>query len=103
MNRIKGSAIWQTNKNDVQTHKSQRFSGELGFNYEPDEHHSFGLRYMPETGIGNADRNSSGKTVTRRNDEETDRINFTTAEQITYRLGSRGKRLLRRRTGQMEY
>ena len=52
MNRIKGSAIWQTNKNDVQTHKSQRFSGELGFNYEPDEHHSFGLRYMPETGIG---------------------------------------------------
>lgn len=25
MNRIKGSAIWQTNKNDVQTHKSQRF------------------------------------------------------------------------------
>ena len=39
MNRIKGSAIWQTNKNDVQTHKSQRFSGELGFNYEPDEHH----------------------------------------------------------------
>lgn len=82
MNRIKGSAIWQTNKNDVQTHKSQRFSGELGFNYEPDEHHSFGLRYMPETGIGNADRNSSGKTVTRRNDEETDRINFTTAEQI---------------------
>ena len=82
MNRIKGSAIWQTNKNDVQTHKSQRFSGELGFNYEPDEHHSFGLRYMPETGIGNADRNSSGRTVTRRNDEETDRINFTTAEQI---------------------
>ena len=82
MNRIKGSAIWQTNKNDVQTHKSQRFSGELGFNYEPDEHHSFGLRYMPETGIGNADRNSSSKTVTRRNDEETDRINFTTAEQI---------------------
>lgn len=82
MNRIKGCAIWQTNKNDVQTHKSQRFSGELGFNYEPDEHHSFGLRYMPETGIGNADRNSSGKTVTRRNDEETDRINFTTAEQI---------------------
>ena len=44
---------------NVQTHKSQRFSGELGFNYEPDEHHSFGLRYMPETGIGNADRNSS--------------------------------------------
>ncbi len=82
MNRIKGSAIWQTNKNDVQTHKSQRFSGELGFNYEPDEHHSFGLRYMPKNGIGNADRNSSGKTVTRRNDEETDRINFTTAEQI---------------------
>lgn len=37
---------------------------------------------MPETGIGNADRNSSGRTVTRRNDEETDRINFTTAEQI---------------------
>lgn len=36
---------------------------------------------MPETGIGNADRNSSGRTVTRRNDEETDRINFTTAEQ----------------------
>ena len=36
---------------------------------------------MPETGIGNAERNSSGETVTSRNDEETDRINFATAEQ----------------------
>jgi hypothetical protein len=81
MNRIEGSAVWETNKSDVQINKNQRFSGELGFNYEPNEHHSFGMRYMPETRIGNADRNSYGQTITTRNGEEADRVNFTTSEQ----------------------
>lgn len=81
MNRIEGSAVWETNKSDVQINKNQRFSGELGFNYEPNEHHSFGMRYMPETGIGNADRNSYGQTITTRNGEEADRVNFKTSEQ----------------------
>lgn len=81
MNRIDGTAMWETHKSDVQTYKNQRFSGELGFNYEPNEYHSFGMRYMPETGIGNADRNSFGETVTKRNEQETDWVNFTTTEQ----------------------
>ena len=37
---------------------------------------------MSETGIGNADRNSSGKPSPDVTMNETDRINFTTAEQI---------------------
>lgn len=81
MNRIQGSATWQTTKNDLRINKSQAFSGELGFNYEPSEHHSFGIRYMPETAIGKAKGNFSGETVTTRNGEETDRVNFTTASQ----------------------
>lgn len=82
MNRIQGSATWQTTKNDLRINKSQAFSGELGFNYEPSEHHSFGIRYMPETAIGKAKGNFSGETVTTRNGEETDRVNFTTASQV---------------------
>ncbi len=78
-NRINGSDVWETNKEDLQINKSQTFSGELGFNYEATDHHSFGMRYMPATGIGNATRNASGETVTTRNGEETDRVNFTTA------------------------
>lgn len=81
MNRIQGSATWQTTKNELRINKSHVFSGELGFNYEPSEHHSFGIRYMPETAIGKAKRNFSGETVTTRNGEETDRVNFTTASQ----------------------
>lgn len=81
MNRIQGSATWQTTKNELRINKSHVFSGELGFNYEPSEHHSFGIRYMPETAIGKAKRNFSGETVTTCNGEETDRVNFTTASQ----------------------
>lgn len=81
MNRIQGSATWQTTKNELRINKSQAFSGELGFNYEPSEHHSFGIRYMPETAIGKAKGNFSGETVTTCNGEETDRVNFTTASQ----------------------
>lgn len=81
MNRIQGSAIWQTTKNDLRINKSHAFSGELRFNYEPSEHYSFGIRYMPETSIGYAKGNFSGETITTRNGEETDRVNFTTTSQ----------------------
>lgn len=81
MNRIQGSATWQTTKNELRINKSQAFSGELGFNYEPSEHHSFGIRYMPETSIGYAKGNFSGETITTRNGEEADRVNFTTTSQ----------------------
>lgn len=78
-NRINGSHTWETKKRDLQINKSRTFSGELGFNYEPNAYHSFGMRYMPATDIGNATRNASGETVTTRNEEEVDRVDFITA------------------------
>lgn len=81
INHIDGSAIWETAKSDLQINKKQVFSGELGFNYEPNEHHSLGMRYMPETGIGDEDQYSTGETVTTRNGEEVDRVDFTMTSQ----------------------
>lgn len=81
MNHIDGSAAWETTKRSTLINKRQVFSGELGLNYEPNEHHSFGIRYMPETSIGNINRNASGETVTTRNGEITERINLTIAAQ----------------------
>lgn len=82
MNRINSTTNWETTKNDLQINKSQAFSGEIGLNYEPNEYHSLGIRYMPETSIGNGKRNSAGETVTIGNGTVTDRVNFTTASQI---------------------
>ena len=81
LNHIKGSAIWETTKSDLQTGKGTNFSGELGFNYEPDEHHSLGIRYIPEASIGDLTKYSEGETVTTRNGEEYDKNHFVQSTQ----------------------
>lgn len=85
MSRIDGNSVYVTTKEDLQINKSQRFSGEVGFNYEPNEHHSFGMRYMPETGVGDSERFASGKTVTTRDGEEMDRVEIV--QRITGHSG----------------
>lgn len=76
LNHLDGKSVYETTKEDLQINKSQRFSGEVGFNYELNEHHSFGMRYMPETGMGDDNRYSSGETVTTRDGVEVDRVTF---------------------------
>ena len=50
------------------------FNGEVGFNYEPDDHQSFGIRYVPKTGLGDQELYSQGETVMLRDGEEVDRL-----------------------------
>ena len=81
LNHINGSALWETTKNDMQIAKGNKFSGELGFNYELDEHHSFGMRYIPEASIGDFSTYSEGETVTTRNGEKYDKNHFVQSSQ----------------------
>lgn len=71
------ASVWKTEQKTLTKSPHQlRFSGEVGFNYEIDEQHSFGLRYMPESPVGELKKESVGELLAYRDGEEIDRINM---------------------------
>ena len=52
-NRLNASSIWEVHTQKHYNQKQNYFYGTLGFNYDFNEHHSIGLRYEPNTFIGN--------------------------------------------------
>lgn len=77
-----GKDQWETIANDTQTSKSKRLSAETGFNYEVNEHHSFGMRYMPESMLGKGSQQSWGETTTFCNGTEVEHSDFEQFSQF---------------------
>lgn len=75
-----GKDQWETIANDIQTSRSKKISAETGFNYEVNEHHSFGMRYTPESTLGRGCQQSWGETTAFCNGTEVERSDF---EQFT--------------------
>ena len=60
--QINGADQWRTTAEDTQTGIVRNFSTEVGFNYEINEHHSFGARYTPNRSLGDNSQHSWVKT-----------------------------------------
>ena len=76
--QINGEDQWNTTVKDTQTAKVRNLSVETGFNYEVNEHHSFGIRYTPKKSLGYNDSQSWGKDITIHNGIEANRSDFKT-------------------------
>ena len=76
--QINGKDQWNTTVKDTQTAKVRNLSVETGFNYEVNEHHSFGIRYTPKKSLGYNDSQSWGKDITIHNGIEANRSDFKT-------------------------
>lgn len=77
-----GKNQWETIANDIQTSRSKRLSAETGFNYEVNEHHSFGMRYTPESTLGRGRQESWGETTAFCNGTEIDHSDFAQFSQF---------------------
>lgn len=77
-----GKNQWETIANDIQTSRSKRLSAETGFNYEVNEHHSFGMRYTPESTLGRGRQESWGETTAFCNGTEIDHSDFKQFSQF---------------------
>ena len=73
------SAEWKT-QTQLETRLKRKvyFKGEIGFNYEPNENHSFGIRYTPDTNIGDGKSESKGKSQTTKDGEIMEENEYTT-------------------------
>ena len=73
------SAEWKT-QTELETKLKRKvfFKGEIGFNYEPNENHSFGIRYMPDTYIGEGKQESKGKSLTTKDGETMEENEYIT-------------------------
>jgi len=73
------SAEWRTQTQlETKLKREVYFKGEIGFNYEPNKNHSFGIRYIPETNIGDSKQESKGKSLTTKDGEIMDENEYTT-------------------------
>ena len=96
---IKGNKPWETTVKDTQTGKIRNLSNEIGFNYEINEHHSFGMRYAPQNSLGHNDFLSWGVNIPTCNGIEINQSNFESSTQSkfnnhsvnTYYAGTIGK------------
>ena len=73
------SAEWKTQTElEIKLKRKAFFKGEIGFNYEPNENHSFGIRYMPDTYIGEGKQESKGKSLTTKDGEAMEENEYIT-------------------------
>ena len=79
--QIYGTDLWRTTAEDTQTAIVRNFSTEVGFNYEINEHHSFGARYTPNGSLGDNSQHSWGENIALCNDMEVNRTEFDTKSQ----------------------
>ncbi len=69
------SSVWElAKKTKTISHGNALFAGEFGLNYEPDEDHSFGVRYMPDTNIGDTDLKVYGETTVHKDGKQVDEL-----------------------------
>ena len=73
------SAEWKTQTQlEKRLKRKVYFKGEIGFNYEPNENHSFGVRYMPDTNFGEGKQESKGKSLTTKDGEAMEENEYIT-------------------------
>lgn len=72
--QMNSASNWESTSNSTSQSHISDFRGEVGFNYEPDNHQSFGIRYAPKTGLGDVELKSKGETVMEQDDNEVDRL-----------------------------
>ena len=81
--RMDVSSQWYTEKSTVELGRgNKRFSGEVGFNYELDEHHSFGAHYQPNGNLGDRETESHGETSVRKDGVEADYVRFSQYNRV---------------------
>ncbi|MBQ8521258.1 MAG: outer membrane beta-barrel protein [Bacteroides sp.] len=74
--QVEGSSLWEQSTEDRQITKSDRFNGELGFNYEINRCHNFGVRYTPSVILGEGSSHSDGTTLVKQDGAEKEVVNF---------------------------
>ena len=73
------SAEWKTQTQlEKRLKRKVYFKGEIGFNYELNENHSFGIRYMPDTNFGDGKQESKGKSLTTKDGETMEENEYIT-------------------------
>ena len=73
------SAEWKTQTQlEKRLKRKVYFKGEIGFNYELNENHSFGVRYMPDTNFGEGKQESKGKSLTTKDGEAMEENEYIT-------------------------
>lgn len=80
-------AEWESHSNTTTTGKSARFNGELGFNYEVNDHQSFGFRYAPDKRLTDDLLHDYGTTVLYKNREMADRLSFDSHTTTSFGWG----------------
>ena len=68
-NKLEASSIWETYTQAHYNQYQDYFYGTLGFNYDFNERHSIGLRYEPNTPIGNHKRYAHSNVLVKRDGE----------------------------------
>lgn len=71
---LEGSSSWYADSRRTFRNSSDAFNGEAGMNYTPDEHQSMGVRYMPNTTLGDGVAHTYIETMVQRDGEEVDRL-----------------------------
>ena len=74
---------WRTSIHNSGTDRSANFRGEIGFNYEPDAHQSFGVRYVPGKLFGKARSRRTGNTVVCRDGSLVEELNSVSSSDMT--------------------
>ena len=69
------SSAWRMESRLETVGSSAYFNGEAGFNYEPDERQSLGVRYVLNRSLGNSNKHSWGNTSVYRDNELYDKLN----------------------------
>lgn len=70
--------VWRSETDDILDGKSVNFSGELGFDYEVNDHQSFGVRYVPGKNLRDDLSHTYGNTVLYQDGSVADRLDFDT-------------------------
>lgn len=68
------SSLWRMETKQNNSRRAANFKGEAGFNYEPDDHQSFGVRYELSRTLGREKARSWGNTTVYRDGELFDDI-----------------------------
>ena len=68
------SSLWRMTSSMTATSRSAKFNGEAGFNYEPDQRQSLGMRYVASTSMGDIVSRSWGTTIVYRDGDEYDNL-----------------------------
>lgn len=74
---------WKTVSHTISSGKSAYFNGELGFNYDVNDHQSFGVRYAPGKNLRDDTMHDYGNTVLYKNGEVADRLDFDSRAAVS--------------------